>query len=94
MPVTLVATNVNGAPDPLAPPTAPRTTYEWALRFHAADYREPERLERLAQAATASATFPGLFAPEFVDHLPCVDGGAVNNAPISHAPSKRPPSTG
>lgn len=85
VPIILVATNLNGHPDPNAPPSEPRTSYEWPLRFHPEDYLSPERREHLVLAATASATFPGLFIPEVVDGVPCVDGGAVNNAPISYA---------
>jgi NTE family protein len=85
VPVTLVATNLNGHLDPNTPTGEPRTSYEWPLRFHPQDYLRPERREHLVLAATASATFPGLFVPEMVDEIPCVDGGAVNNAPISYA---------
>lgn len=85
VPVILVATNLNGHPDPSAPPSEPRTSYEWPLRFHPEDYLDPERREKLVLAASASATFPGLFVPEMLGGIPCVDGGAVNNAPISYA---------
>jgi NTE family protein len=85
VPVILVATNLNGHPDPSAPPSEPRTSYEWPLRFHPEDYLGPERREKLVLAAAASATFPGLFVPEMLGGVPCVDGGAVNNAPISYA---------
>ncbi|MCS6899401.1 MAG: patatin-like phospholipase family protein [Myxococcales bacterium] len=85
VPVTLVATNLNGHLDQNTPTGEPRTSYEWPLRFHPEDYLDPERRDHLVLAATASATFPGLFIPEEVDGIPCVDGGAVNNAPISYA---------
>jgi len=83
--VTLVATHLNGQPNTANPNRPWRTTYEWPLRFFAMDYLDEARRARLVQAATASATFPGLFSPELVDGVPCVDGGAVNNAPLSHA---------
>lgn len=85
IPVTLVATNLNGHLDPSSFDKNLHTSYEWPLRFYPEDYLLSDRRERLVQAATASATFPGLFIPEFVDKIPCVDGGAVNNAPISYA---------
>ncbi|MCU0658476.1 MAG: patatin-like phospholipase family protein [Polyangiaceae bacterium] len=85
VPVTLVATNLNGHPDTSALADGPRTSYEWPLRFRADDYFDVKRRAQVVQAATASATFPGLFVPEPVEEVPCVDGGAVNNAPISYA---------
>jgi NTE family protein len=78
--VTLVAASLNAVPDGCGP----LPTYEKAMTFEPDDYFEPLNWKRIATAAAASATFPGLFSPTMVDGMPCVDGGAVNNAPISH----------
>jgi len=59
-------------------------TYERPLQFTATDFRDPARWDAIATAAAASASFPGLFSPTLVGGDPCVDGGAVNNAPISY----------
>lgn len=45
---------------------------------------DPASQDRVALAAAASASFPVLFAPTHVDQTLCVDGGAVNNAPIAY----------
>lgn len=37
------------------------------------------------QAVLASAAIPGVFAPVVIDGVPYMDGGVVNNTPISHA---------
>lgn len=62
-----------------------RTTFETALEFTEEDFH-PDRIERVYLAAAASAALPGAFSPvELEDLGPCVDGGAVDNAPIKHA---------
>ncbi len=58
--------------------------YEHPIHFETRDYLDESRWDRIAQAAAASATFPAVFAPTMIDGQPFVDGGAVNNAPISH----------
>ena len=37
------------------------------------------------EAVMASASIPGVFPPVMIDGRPHVDGGVINNAPISHA---------
>jgi predicted acylesterase/phospholipase RssA len=78
--LTLVAASLNAVPEGCGP----LPTYEKAMTFEPDDYFEPLNWKRIATAAAASATFPGLFSPTMVDGMPCVDGGAVNNAPISY----------
>ena len=61
------------------------TTHEGVCHFRGDDFATPERLERVFQAAAASAAFPGVFAPANVPGLgPCSDGGIVNNTPLAH----------
>ena len=80
--LTLVTTNLNALPRDRG--QIPLPTYEQPLRFQAAQLVDPEQWGRLATAAAASATFPGLFSPTSFDGAPCIDGGAVNNAPIAY----------
>lgn len=62
------------------------TTFEDVQRFEAADFDSAERLERIVVATAASAAFPGLFAAVDVPGRgPCIDGGAVSNAPVKEA---------
>ncbi len=61
-------------------------TFEWQGRFDNGSFTTKEALERVFQAAAASASFPGAFAPSHVEGVgPCIDGGAVNNTPIKYA---------
>lgn len=76
--------------DPL-PPVENRTTYEYVCDFSQDDFdTEPQR-DRLIEAALASSAFPFVFVPVEVEDPrigklgPCIDGGAVNNAPIKWA---------
>jgi NTE family protein len=77
--VTLITADLRGLRGEGALPT-----YERPLQFTATDFRDPARWDAIATAAAASASFPGLFSPTLIDGGPCVDGGAVNNAPISY----------
>jgi NTE family protein len=79
--LTLVMTSLGA----LANDVEPLPTYEKAVVFATADLLAPTKWDAIATAAAASATFPGVFAPTIVDGTPCIDGGAVNNAPISYA---------
>ncbi len=64
----------------------PATTYEASVSFRDSDFDSEEGLGRVFQAAVASATFPGVFAPTVVDGLgACFDGGVVNNTPLKYA---------
>jgi predicted acylesterase/phospholipase RssA len=80
--LTLVTTNLDALPREGG--KIPLPTYEQAIRFGAEALVDPAQWDRLATAAAASATFPGLFSPTSFDGAPCVDGGAVNNTPISY----------
>ena len=62
------------------------TTYEKAVHFSGEDFDSQEGLERIFAAAAAACAFPGLFQPVDLPGLgPCIDGGAVNNAPLKYA---------
>ncbi len=77
--VTLVTSSLTALPavdEPL-----PR--YELDKDFDENDFVDRARWSEIATCAAASASFPGLFSPTLLDGLPCTDGGAVNNAPIS-----------
>ncbi len=64
----------------------PATTYETILKFADDDFDTQEGLDRIFNAVSAACAFPGLFEPVVIPELgPCVDGGAVNNAPIKYA---------
>jgi predicted acylesterase/phospholipase RssA len=59
------------------------TTYEKILRFSGKDFDTKEGLECIFNAVTAATAFPFLFEPVKVkDYGFCIDGAAVNNAPI------------
>jgi NTE family protein len=79
--VTLVVTALAGRAQELQ--GKPATTFEGAVTFADQELDERPARERLLQAALASAAFPVVFAPVDVPGIgPCVDGGAVNNAPV------------
>jgi NTE family protein len=63
------------------------TTYERVFNFDDRDFQSAAALQRVFLAATASASFPGAFAPFDPGGGvgPCVDGGLVNNTPIKYA---------
>jgi hypothetical protein len=74
------------------PPTTNRTTYEFVCDFTHEDFDTAPRRDRLIEAALASSAFPIVFTPvDITDPRmkiplgPCIDGGAVNNAPIKWA---------
>jgi len=77
--VTLVTSSLSALP--AADEPLPR--YELDKDFDASDFVDSAMWSEIATCAAASASFPGLFSPTMLDGLPCVDGGAVNNAPIS-----------
>jgi NTE family protein len=62
-------------------------THELVLSFDESDFKSPEGLKRVFDAATASAAFPFAFAPADLgaEYGPCVDGGVVNNTPLKYA---------
>jgi predicted acylesterase/phospholipase RssA len=62
------------------------STYEKVLCFSGEDFDTAEGLERIFKVVTAACAFPGLYAPVELPGIgPCVDGGAVNNAPVRYA---------
>jgi NTE family protein len=64
----------------------PATSYEKVLDFDGTAFDDPARLEAVFTGALASSSFPLVFTPTDVPGLGrCVDGGAVNNAPIGWA---------
>jgi len=64
----------------------PATTYEKVLSFCGKDFDTQEGLDRIFKATVAACAFPGLFAPVRLPGIGyCVDGGAVNNAPVEYA---------
>lgn len=69
---------------PLQDVVSPLPTYERAVHFEADEFVDPDKWPSIALAAAGSATFPGIFAPTPVGGRPCIDGGAVNNAPIAY----------
>lgn len=68
------------------PKGVPATTFEHVLKLTATDFDDAAGRIKVAHAAVASGAFPLLFVPVDVDGVgPCIDGGAVNNTPISWA---------
>ncbi len=64
----------------------PSTTHEKVLEFSGKDFDTQEGLEKVFQATVAACSFPGLFAPAEIEGIGlCLDGGAVNNAPVQYA---------
>jgi predicted acylesterase/phospholipase RssA len=87
--LSLVVTALQG--DPVVRRREGATSFESVVSFCGADFDDARARERLYTATTASAAFPGLFAPVAVPGLgDCLDGGAVNNAPIAEALARRP----
>jgi len=80
--LTLVTTNLNGLGGPRGP--VPLPVYEQPITFDTDALVDAAGRRRIAHAAAASATFPALFVPTAFDGSPCIDGGAVNNAPLSY----------
>jgi NTE family protein len=62
------------------------TTFEHVIKLADADFDSSAGRSRVAHAAAASGAFPLLYVPVDVAGVgPCVDGGTVNNTPISWA---------
>lgn len=62
------------------------TTYEHVERFAANAFDDSTGIERVLDAALASASLPVAFVPRYLATTgPCVDGGLVNNTPVAEA---------
>lgn len=62
------------------------TTYEHVVEFKGKHFDSEEGLEEMFNVVCAACAFPGLFEPVQIPGFgACVDGGAVNNAPIGYA---------
>ena len=82
--LTLVATTLNGAVRSSG--SFQSTSFEHAVTFDGAAFDTQSGRARACQAALASAALPILFVPIDLPEVgPCIDGGVVNNTPISHA---------
>ena len=80
----IIVTPLNGCEGNIGEKKA--TTYEKVLDFTGEDFDTEEGLERIFKATLAACSFPGVFSPVDLNGIgPCVDGGAVNNAPIRYA---------
>lgn len=80
----IIVTPLNGVTSKIA--HRPATTYEQVIEFSGKHFDTKEGLKEVFNAVTAACAFPGLFDPVNIPGLgPCVDGGAVNNAPIRYA---------
>lgn len=81
--LTIVTTDLRGTP------YAGELTHEDDHHFFAEDFADESRWPVIARVAAASSAFPGLFVPPtLADGGQRVDGGAVNNAPISYVIDK------
>jgi NTE family protein len=80
----MVTTNLSGSACARGGEDA--TTFEHVVSFSDGDFDTPEGRRRIAHGALASAAFPVLFVPVALPGVgPCIDGGTVNNTPISWA---------
>jgi NTE family protein len=62
------------------------TTFEHVIELGTVDFDSSSARSRVAHAAVASGAFPVLYVPVEIPGVgPCVDGGTVNNTPISWA---------
>jgi len=60
-------------------------TYEDEREFTETDFLDSNKRKEIAKVAAASAAFPGLFIPPLLNRRQHVDGGVVNNTPLSYA---------
>lgn len=80
----IVVASLGGVAGTIGP--RPATTHEHVLAFGSADFVDPDRLEAVFAAVTASAAVPLVFAPVVLPGAGhCFDGGAVDNTPIGWA---------
>jgi hypothetical protein len=91
--LTIVLAALNGRTVHPDDPARRMTTHERWVTFEGKDFDTQEGLDRIFDAAVASSSFPGAFAPYDVAWSdlpgpaigPCVDGGTVNNTPVKLA---------
>jgi len=83
----MVTAALQGKPSARGPRAAAGdTTFEHVVEFAGASLDTAAGRAAVVHAASASAAFPGLFAPvELPPVGPCLDGGAVDNTPVSYA---------
>ncbi len=80
----IIVTPLNGAVSRIGHKDA--TTYEKIIEFSGRHFDSQESLEEVFNVVAAACAFPGLFNPVEIPKIGfCVDGGAVNNAPIKYA---------
>jgi len=83
----LIVANLAGSVEQVG--GAPATTFESVLLYDAATFESADGLEKMFRGVTASAAFPGAFVPVKLElngqFVQCIDGGAVNNAPLGYA---------
>jgi NTE family protein len=82
--VRLVLTALKGETGDIGDKRA--TTFEHVAKFRNDDFDTEQGRDKIFRTALGSAAFPVLFAPADVPGVGlCVDGGAVNNAPVKQA---------
>jgi NTE family protein len=80
----VVVTSLRGVPGSIGGRAA--TTHQHVVPFDGTAFDTREGRAAVFRAAAASGAFPGVFVPvELPGVGACVDGGAVNNAPIKEA---------
>ena len=80
----LITTSLNG--ETRSERGVETTTFEHVMNFQDGDFDTEQGRQPVARAALASSAFPVLFVPVSLAGVgPCIDGGAVNNTPISWA---------
>ena len=80
----IIVTPLNGITATIGEKSA--TTYEKVIKFSGSDFDTLESLEYVFNVVAAACAFPGLYEPVLIPGLGlCIDGGAVNNAPIKYA---------
>jgi predicted acylesterase/phospholipase RssA len=88
----VVVATLEGTPEDVG--GKPATTFESVLSFDRSTFESAQKLEGMFQAVIASAAFPGAFVPVPLEVdgrlVHCIDGGAVNNAPLGDALSGEP----
>ncbi len=80
----IIVTPLNGVTSKIGKNSA--TTFEHVISFTGEQFDTQKGLDEVFEVVGAACAFPGLFSPVELPGLgACVDGGAVNNAPIKYA---------